>query len=429
MFKYLLLSVNLLIGGILLFTSDVWLSVDAPEQVAAGQQFTITVTIHKGGLDNFARYQQELPVGVSATELESAGGLFSFKDQKIKIMWMLGTLPDEEEYKITYAINTEKNFSGTLEIGGQYNFILDNERMNEEADPKVINITGSGQAGTGDPLRVDSTQVPESFEPIITRKVVYVDGEIIVELNINKGNLSSFAKVVEEVPADYNASVIDSKDGIFTFADGTVKFLWQNLPAEEEFTVKYKLTPLSSDVNLYDLAIKGSISYLQGEKNVTVDLKENDTDKSEYKMMLAAAGVEEKKDVAQQGGDDPKTPTTHKDPNVNYQHSHTNRYDIPDPEPGIRYKVQICALQQYKSPGRVKRIRKIQLNDKIYVESHNGWSKYTVGSFPIYKQARDFRVSIWDKTDASDAFVAAYNNGGRITIQEALMISQNQWFQ
>jgi len=58
---------------------------------------------------------------------------------------------------------------------------------------------------------------------------------------------------------------------------------------------------------------------------------------------------------------------------------------------------------------------------------HDGWHKFTVGAFDVYGDARNHREDVKGENKITGPFVTAYNTGNRITVQEALMISKQQW--
>jgi hypothetical protein len=100
---------------------------------------------------------------------------------------------------------------------------------------------------------------------------------------------------------------------------------------------------------------------------------------------------------------------------------------VPSAEKGITYKVQILAAHRLVDKSYLK--KKFSFEEDYNIEHHNGWIKYTTGRYTQYKDARDARVKI---TGASSKlpgpFVTAYNDGERITVQEALLVSKQLWY-
>jgi hypothetical protein len=80
--------------------------------------------------------------------------------------------------------------------------------------------------------------------------------------------------------------------------------------------------------------------------------------------------------------------------------------------------------------GKAYFVARHKYNGDFQLERHQGWIKYVTGGYTTYKEARDQRVAyLQGGHDFPGPFVTAYNNGERITVQEALMITKQQWFQ
>ena len=91
---------------------------------------------------------------------------------------------------------------------------------------------------------------------------------------------------------------------------------------------------------------------------------------------------------------------------------------------GIKFRVQVIAAHNTVSKRFIK--KRFGYSGPVNIENHEGWVKYTTNGYDTYKKARDNRNKL-NKYDFDGPFVAAYNNGDRITVQEALMIANQSW--
>jgi len=94
----------------------------------------------------------------------------------------------------------------------------------------------------------------------------------------------------------------------------------------------------------------------------------------------------------------------------------------------VKYKVQLMANHRKVTGEEWK--NKYGFEDDYAVENHEGWMKWTHGQFNEYKLAKQYRNEVTQRCPSLPGpFVVAYQDGKRITVQEALMITQQPWVQ
>ena len=104
-------------------------------------EFPVEITIKKGNLGGFAKFIETLPVGFTATVIESKGAAFSFVDQKVKFVW--GTLPAETEFTISYKISVAANMSGDQPLEGTFSFIANEQTKKYVLIPTSVKVSNT----------------------------------------------------------------------------------------------------------------------------------------------------------------------------------------------------------------------------------------------------------------------------------------------
>lgn len=478
-FLYVLFNTGIIMALSTLF-GDVDIQYSLPSQVNSGSQFTVEYSINKGEVDRYARFTVEVPNGINVTAKENAGGQFSFSNQQAIIHWY--NLPYDEVLKVTLVFTVAPAISGEVSIKGSFKYIDDNKIQEKiiGADKILIDqVEGVTDLLASQRYKYrDITLKP--IDCIRQKPFMNENNEIEVNLLVSKNDLSSFGKIEEQLPRGYKAVATRTKGAIFQVSGRIVKFMWMELPKNEKmFLVSYKLIQTEN----YDQAfiINGSFSYSQYDRTLTTPIVERNIDLSEFAeeelLSQELTKDEQMAELAQEKEQQNKTDvladnenftgisglaTTSaleslKDTNLTYEQTLTEEEreyyaknpqqtlpsgtlatngttgelrrqaisSTPGAEQGISFKVQIAASHKLVSKDYFK---KFKINDPVHIELHDGWHKYTIGNFKVYKEARDHRVQVWNTTPVSDAFVSAYSSGYRITVQEALMIANQQWF-
>ncbi len=263
--------------------------------------------------------------------------------------------------------------------------------------------------------------------------------------------------------------------------DQAVKYIWYDVPQNDEVRVTYKLIPVVA-MNGEEPVIHGTFSYLKGDETIGIpigvgieDMVAEETKSSTEPEVteeeeaesqsepesdakssgtaaggavvagaVAAAAIEKDKEPEAESEPEKieeRAPVVEETPVVEEEVAEVkpepkkeksavdgNIVDVPMPETGVYYRVQIAAGKT--NVKREEFAKRYTFNEDLKLENIDGWFKYTTGHHQVYKAARDDRTRITAKyTKFRGPFVAAYNDGERITVQEALMITNQKWYQ
>lgn len=164
MYKYYFLFVFFLTSRLL--GQDITATQKIPANALPGTDFIVETTINKGKIRDFMKFFQEIPEGLTATEIESQTGTFTFADGGAKIVWI--TPPMDETFTISYKITVNGGVSGTKSLPAKISYITNNERKVFDFPATSIII------GTATPpvqKAIPSTNPTTSTQPVKTEPV------------------------------------------------------------------------------------------------------------------------------------------------------------------------------------------------------------------------------------------------------------------
>ncbi|MEQ9188693.1 MAG: hypothetical protein RLP15_13240 [Cryomorphaceae bacterium] len=436
MLKQLILLFHLVsMSFVTIFLSDgIEIETNLPDELIRDSTYVVDVVITKGSLFGFAKYQQDFPEGFEAQPVETAEASFTFADGKMKFIWM--ALPEINEVKITYALTAYSDAPEEGIVEGKFSYIHDNERKSYDIPNRTIRVISD---------EVEEVKIPALAE--VSRSVTDLGGGTYrVDLRINKQGIYGFSKLEEFLPMGAEAEMVEGQKSVFSQVDEKAKFVWMSIPENEELNIAYTVKA-SGDALAQLQAMEGNFAFLDDNETKTVAIlgtevdaaasiaQTEDTTKSTQPAdssteEIAEAVVDPVEPEPEQMAtrDEPEsTPVVEEIAAANQDQKPAPVTEIPAPETGIVYKVQIVAGHKVVDADFIRKTYKFE--EGFVIDNHEGWVKYITGQFDVYRQARDKRESlVAAQHNFPGPFVTAYNSGERITVQEALMITNQQWF-
>ncbi len=418
MLKIFLLSFNLL--GLFLcrlfFPSPVSVTQTAPASVEVNNAFLVQVSIDRGNVYNMAKFTEQLPKGFTAFAVDKDGAKASFDKNTIVFSW--DSLPLESTINISFRVMVGPSaLIGTDTLAGKFLYTMKNQKVEADGVPCIITIkksTAKDSIATKSPAvqKMDSVKQKPAGGVVVMRRLssssIAPDSSAIITLTIHKGNVVGFAKIEDSLPNGFKAKPVEAGKASFTFSDNMVKFVWQNIPSDSVISVSYRIKANSKVSGMY--AIGGDFSYISNHLPAFYSIARNN-----FSSVASPANT----------ASPAKNVVRNNKPDSTSAKAVAITPSIPVPQTGVNYRVQIMALHTPVDASYFA--SQMKISSPINSEPSGGFTKYTVGNYPDYKSVRDAREDIKNK-GVNGPFVVAYNSGVRITVQEALMITHQQWY-
>lgn len=369
-----------------------------PQYMNAEEGGIVNIVIEKGDVGGFAKLQQVLPPGFSAEVIDAQGATFSSKKSYVKFIWV--ELPLASEFTVKYRVTAQKGTAGEFLIAGVFSYLFNNERADVDIEASSMHVINEPVDAflAKNKGKAAKSKVTVREELTCKREIVAVtDSTFRITLTIEKDSLPGGAKLIERIPEGFSAKEDVSTDGKFSFKSQQVEISWKQIPEENLFSVSYMLRPDSTTKNGEYTILGSSFSYLFNNRTKRYSIKP-----STFKLSLKRADVGSKR----------------------FRLPISNYLLAPEEEHEVVYKIQVGA-----SHTTVKEdyfTKRFNLRDYVNLQEEQGWIKYTVGNYNNYKEARDKRNLI--RNNVQRAFITAYNKGKRITVQEALIVSNQHWY-
>ncbi len=457
MIKYFFILINsltLFIFGLFQTDNSVTIKNNIPSNFIVGQEVAVEFRISKGIQTGFAKFQLELPDGISIIKKDEMNSIYSIQNGVAQ--WIWSEVPEDEELLIKLTLVASELGIGIKTFNSNYSFIEKNEK-------KVINMLPLEASIQNNIINNKVSVIKDTLtkaEPNTSIDVVRLisDGpnanEKTITIKIKKGDTKGFAKYSDEIDLNLNAKAIKTDGSSFSVSDGKIKFVWVDVPTKSELEVSYHIDLNNKNSNI----LKGEYSYLEKNQSKKYIVKPDSLVIGKLKdeiNLQAVQKTEAAKSIVQETEanqltskkiiEDSKSNLTVEKtstlvteaPNLvkkeaNEVKTIPAKAEIVKETPQIvnadpNFVVQIGAFKNTKIVATVL-IKKYRITDKIVDELHDGFSKFMVGNHNLYKEARKHRDIIKSKHGVKDAFIAAYNVGKRITVQEALMVSKQSWF-
>lgn len=349
---------------------------------ASGTATPLTISIQKGGLDYFGRILLAIPEDCTLSPTNLHGGSFALDEEEGRAVVSWLKLPEADRFDLEFDLKVAPDAAaGTREMTSEFSFIRNQDRASVTPPPFLFEVTNPrGTAGDMTSAGQESASAPPGTSaPSAHRTWTESGGNLLVRIDMD-GHQGGFMKIEESIPPHCDLSVLDAGSGTVQTQPEGFSVVW--FDGSDARSVVYQLgrCELSVVQNL-----SGSLSAIHDGESVTID--------------VLTLGL-----VRESGAQMP---------------------DEASKMPVISYEVQVAATKKAVVTDYFK--EKFNFRLPTTEEENGDWWKYSTGNHREYVEARAMRNQIRQNHQFLGPFVIAKRNGRRISVQEALTTTGQQW--
>lgn len=363
--------------------------VSSSKTTCHGLETPYSIRIQSEEIYGLVQLEFNIPHGLHAKVIENQNGEATYTPGSVSLLW---DNFQEDEINVELAFTSDLEFDHG-EVLPTLSYIENGERIDVALDKTMIHALTYGST-------LDQTPGLSCLRHITDEG----NGVTSIDLVIDGDGFDGFLKITEHIPGNCIVEVIDSELSLAQIGNGLLSFIWFDAKSPLPIKITYKLLGCSHQESLN---IKGDIDYAFGNMGFSKDIANYTLNIHESAELLNMDQIVENTALKI----------------VNF----TNPNQAMIPDKGVAYSVQLLAGHNDVSDDWVA--IKYNFNGRADTEIHEGWIKYTTGSFIDYKSARNERENINSSHNFPEPFVTAYYLGERITVGEALVISQQDWLQ
>lgn len=337
----------------------------------ANGDYIVSIKINHNGIEGFSKIQETLPTGITTADgINTKNAVFSFVDGQAKFVWM--AIPADNEISISYAMKGNTTEEALKNMTGSFAYL-------ENEETKRLDIVSNNVV-----VQAPKEEVTEVQNVTPTNQTDSTEDQKLAAALLE----AEAAKLAAEEAAKNAKEEAD------------------RLAAEEQARLA------AEEAKKAEEAAKLAAQQKANEEAEQLAAQQKAKEDAERLAAEEEARRKQEEEAAKTTASTEPTMTS-----------------TPAPQTGVNYKVQICAGHEKVNVNTHFEKEYKFTEEAITTENHEGWIKYTIGSYDTYKNARDRRNVVTDGYSFPGPFVTAYNSGQRITVQEALMISNQKWVQ